>query len=101
MTYNGHANHATWLVSLWLDGNYSGEGTYREVRRIIQDTVATGEYSEGYALTNAVVEGIKEMVEDATTADAEGLAFDLLTSILDDVDWRELAEDLISEVREG
>ena len=35
--YNGWTNYETWLAGLYFDGNYTGEETYSEVRRMARD----------------------------------------------------------------
>ena len=81
-TCNGWKNHATWLVSLWTDGD-------DEIKRICNKR-------NGYAFMRG--EELKEYIETYTLdGDTEsvlmsGLGRDLMLSALSDVNWRELVE---------
>ena len=72
-TCNGWKNHATWLVSLWLDEDGFDESMIPDSR---YDAAQT----------------IKELVDDliADQNSTAGLAADLIASALSDVDWYEL-----------
>lgn len=93
-TYNGWTNYETWAVGLYLDGNYTGEGTYRTVLDITR---------EHGAYVPMVAEALEEYVDGATTEDPapEGLALDLLRAALSEVNWNELATHKCDEVVEG
>ncbi|HTU61307.1 MAG TPA: hypothetical protein VMF89_22785 [Polyangiales bacterium] len=100
MTYNGHTNYETWAVSLYLDGNYTGEGTYREVLELAEQHLADsrelGRDSDDADYTLA--EALKDYVETDLDISA-GLAGDLVGAALSEVDWRELAKDKLAEAQ--
>lgn len=75
MTYNGWTNYATWCVNLWATNEEVYCADYEEAGR------------QGPSALRAWVE------EEMIGLDAMGacLVTDLLGSILDDVDWDELA----------
>lgn len=79
-TYNGWANHATWLINVWTDGD-------DEIVRICSQR------NEGL---NSRVEALKDYVTtyhidgDTESETMSGLGRDLLSSVLCDVDWYEL-----------
>ena len=78
-TCNGWKNHATWLVSLWTDGD-------SEITRISAPR-------NGSMYERSVA--VREYVQDtylATVESEAGLACDLLMSSLHDVDWKEIVE---------
>lgn len=79
MSCNGWTNHATWLVNVWTDGD-------DEIVRISSDT-GTSWYCRA--------ESLKEYVQETYLGDTDtkaGLAADLLSSALYDVNWKELIE---------
>ena len=83
--YNGWTNNETWMVNLWLDGCANS---------LPEDTGTTD--------TATIAEAIRELVEEIIWGDevpAADLATDLLTSALDAVNWRELAEYVVEEYR--
>ena len=80
-TYNGWTNHSTWLVNIWLGD---------DVQAWINDSDC-----EEWDL-DSVESVFKDFVEELTNQQemAYGLLSDLLQSAVDDVDWRELAENI-------
>lgn len=77
-TYNGWANHATWLINVWTDGD-------EEIARI------SSKRNEGL---NSRAETLKDYVTtshidgDTESETMWGLGRDLLLSALSEVDWR-------------
>ena len=110
-THNGWANYETWAVGMFLDGNYTGEGTYLSVLEITRSTLEEArEHAKKMDVpmvgTGFVADALKEYVSDRVgeeTGDAlgNGIASDLLGAALGSVDWRELAEHKIAEVSEN
>ena len=93
--YNGWTNYETWAVGMYLDGNYTGEGTYRACLQLIGGCVEDG----GYA-ADALKEWVEEEIGAETNDLANGIASDLLGAALSEVNWRELAEHKVQEVSE-
>jgi hypothetical protein len=81
MSYNGWTNYETWLVNLWLTND---QGSYNAVLGVVQD-----------AAPDQAPEALKDWVETVVLGDileeGHGLAHDLLTSALSEVDWFEIA----------
>lgn len=82
-TCNGWANHATWLVNLWL-----GEYNYDH-----SELSGLSRYDAAQAL-KATVDDILTEYEEAKLS---GLASDLINSALSDVDWYELADSYMED----
>lgn len=110
--YNGWTNYETWAVGMYLDGNYTGEGTYHEVLRIVVDVVETPNYnanpdesflgSPALSQRAQLADALKDYVQEATEVeDISGLLRDLLRAALGDVNWRELAEAKLAEITEA
>ena len=76
-TYNGWANHATWLINVWTDGD-------DEIARISHK-----DNGSLYDRTQELKAYIGEAYLDGKDAEAS-LMSDLLSSVLCDVDWHRL-----------
>ena len=98
--YNGWTNYETWAVKLWLDNE---EGTYdywRERSREIlldprQSDVLTIEQTARYDLADE----LKQDHEEAAPA-VSGVFADLLNAALSEVDWSEIAEAMLEDMRD-
>lgn len=82
-TCNGWANHATWLVNLWL-GEYNYN--HSELSGLSR-----------YDATQALKEAVDNILTDYENAKLSGLAADLINSALSDVDWYELADSYLED----
>jgi hypothetical protein len=102
-TYNGFANYETWLVALWLGNEYE---TYRRWQCISRDEWVNARRQEpGQTVprelaASAVANRLKDEVEDASPLTAASLYSDLLRATLSEVDWYEVAENLLDDVTE-
>lgn len=75
-SYNGWTNHATWLVNLWLTNDqYTEEGLRMAVR---------------YGGHEGLKDYVYELLDDSGIA-SDTMWYDMITSCLSDVDWREIA----------
>lgn len=72
--YNGWTNHPTWLVNLWLDGDCLDGMSASEIKEFVEELID------------------EQLGNHCGARQPNGLAFDLIQSALDDVNWRELAE---------
>ena len=82
-TCNGWANHATWLVNLWL-GEYNYN--HSELSGLSR-----------YDATQALKETVDNILTDYETTKLDGLAADLINSALSEVDWYELADSYLED----
>lgn len=100
--YNGWTNYETWAVGMFLDGNYTGEYTYREVLSIAADHLADSRENERDADDAAytLAEALKDWFGEQLPELGASIAADLLGAAVSEVDWHELAEHKISEVAE-
>ncbi len=95
--YNGWTNYETWLVNLWLDNDASTYAYWLEqAQQQLSDTenckqVAGGiwtlEQSAKYHLSNQISVEVSESIE----SDSGTLAYDLMQSALQAVDWDAIA----------
>ncbi len=91
--YNGWTNYETWAVNLWMDNDQGSKDYYLDLATDYYKT--DGEYAI-YSLPDA----LKELHEQALP-ELKGFAADLLGAAMHSVNWREIAEHLISEVKES
>ena len=106
--YNGWANYETWAVKLWMDNE---EPSYRYWKEQAEFLASAEGYKAhrnrvGYQMlepervrVHALAEQLKEEHESALP-EVEGFASDLLYAAFGEVDWFEIAESLLTDVRE-
>jgi hypothetical protein len=114
-TYNGWKNYETWAVGMFLDGNYTGAGDYyhavETVRATIEETdhpttdVGTVEQSRRFAVADALKELVEQLTDpcgygDDDATELHPLVSDMFGAALSSVDWYELADAWIENVRE-
>ena len=92
-TYNGWNNYETWNTKLWLDND---EGTYNY---IIETATTDFIDKEPYEFGDFIKGYVEELQDQEKQADF-GLFTDLLNSALQEVDWTEIAESYLEEVKE-
>lgn len=105
-TYNGWKNYETWAVGMYLDGNYDGEGTYLAVLDLVRETAENATEKPGiWTLEQArifeVEDALKAWFEECLPNNGGSIVDDLLSSAVDEVDWRELAESKLQEISEA
>lgn len=95
--YQGWKNYPTWNVALHLSND---EGLYDMINEWAQDSLGQGhDKSDPNAYSNAEValaDQIESFIKDSRPA-LEGIYGDILNSALDEVDWREIAENWLMD----
>ena len=83
-TYNGWTNYATWRVNLEIFDGVSPDdfGLTRSQTR------------DAYELSQCLKDNAHDIIENTST---EGIARDYAMAFLDDVNWREIAEHMITD----
>lgn len=96
--YNGWKNYETWVVSMFLDGNYTGPNTPEACLEIVQNVIDTARGADRPLYKSEVADALKDFVEDSIHGDnAPSIGNDLLGHALGMVDWLTLAEHKIEE----
>lgn len=104
MSYNGYSNYETWCVSLWIDNE---EPSYRYWRSVAEECkeeaptcrqVRDGYWEEDRAAVFLLEDRLKEEISDSNPLiEQANMWADLLNAALSEVDWREIAENMLEE----
>jgi hypothetical protein len=106
-TYNGWTNYETWAVKLWMDNN---EGSYRngceQAQQAWEDAEDDGDndFTREERAVYLLEDRLKEEYEQAKDAILETAKMsasvwaDMLGAALSEVNWREIAENMLEEV---
>ena len=89
--YNGWTNYETWCVNLWIDNDEYLSGEFAEwAREELESAIEDDDDPKPSAVYN-LGERIKDYVEECQP-EVTGMFADLLTSALQVVNWKEIAE---------
>lgn len=89
--YNGWSNYETWNVKLWMDND---QGEYNYWRDRVQELWESNDHDKNSTASDLAKE--LEAYHDDNMPEVSGTYADLLGAALSEVDWREIAESLIS-----
>lgn len=96
--YNGWKNYETWVTALWIDNE--------ECNQAYAHGLASGVIHNNPHVDDVITHAsilaplLKEWIEEINPlAETATLFADLLNAALSDVDWYELAENYLAEVR--
>lgn len=100
MSYQGWTNYETWAVKLWIDNDH---GLYDSVQDMAK--AAWDDAEEQFPITAerqddaaGCLEGALKELMEAGMPEVTGLWADLLNAAMSEVNWREIATSLISEI---
>ena len=102
-TYNGWSNYETWAVALWLDNDEATYLNWREMAQQIRtaaprlEQVFSGVWSEEQAACFALADQLRNEIEGGSPQLEPTLYSDLLGAALAEVNWTEIAEQLLAE----
>jgi hypothetical protein len=92
-TYNGWTNYETWCVNLWIDNE---QGTQEEWAENARECLKDADFDKDAALSN-LADMLKDTIEDNAPI-LDGVFSDLLRAALGSVDWREIAQNMLSDI---
>lgn len=93
--YNGWTNYETWLVNLWMDNDEGSQANWRGVAIECIEAADDQDEAEG-KLADQIKEEHEQRAEEATGEN--GWLADLIGAALGEVDWREIAAHLVSDL---
>ena len=102
-TYNGWTNYETWNCKLWIDNEQGTQEYWRERARDIEPI--ENEYMDEprrkvYALADEL-KGIFEQEAEVHFGAMIGFLVDITNAALNRVNWIEIAESLLDDVKEN
>jgi len=94
--YQGWTNYETWAVALWIDND---QGLYNESRDRARD-LTRDHYDDISRAEISLADWLKELITEGEPDLGASLYSDLLTAAIGEVNWDEIAENYIEEVKE-
>lgn len=101
-SYNGWKNYETWAVNMWLVNDEESYNSTLELAREVLDEHADDEdWVTASALADSLKELVDELPEIESVTEQATMACDLLRAALSEVDWYEIAQSYLDDVREN
>ena len=99
--YNGWENYETWAINLWI-GNDEGEYEYwRDTAKKILKEEGGDRKEAKYTLASELKDHFEENAEEVLKEEWKVSAFsDLLRAALSEVNWSEIAEAQLEEIKD-
>lgn len=103
--YNGWTNYETWVAGMYIDGNYTGEGTCRHYESMVRHAVEEREDDESADdIAISLADNLKSNVEaeifdydETRDALSTGIVGDLLGAALSEINWYEIAKGRVED----
>jgi hypothetical protein len=98
--YNGWTNYETWAVNLWMS-NDQGSSEYHahQAAQAYEDAEASDTFTKKQQAKIDLAEELKQYHE-LLLPELNGFASDLLNAAMSEVNWYEIAENLLEEYPE-
>ena len=96
--YQGWKNYETWLVKLWIDNDQaSAEDWQARAKGEYEDAEADKVFTKLERAKLNLADDLKAEFED-NAPELQGCYADLLNAALSEVDWYEIAENVLAEI---
>lgn len=94
--YNGWYNYETWATALWIDSDAGSQNYWRETAtEILHRSKAERSFSKVERATLTLADELKVQIEEGAPDLGASMYADLLGAALSEVNWQEIAENLI------
>lgn len=98
--YNGWTNYETWAVNLWMSNEQGSSEYWASVADEISSPDSPEYIADADTQKHTLADRLKDEHEEALP-ELQGFASDLLRAAFSEVDWREIAESLLSTAAEN
>lgn len=101
--YNGWTNYETWVTALWLDNDEGSQNYWRKIAGECKlaaphaDQVEKEIWTIEEAARFTLADRLKDEIEEGSPVQEASLYSDLLGAALQEVNWNEIAENLLSD----
>lgn len=97
-TYNGWTNYETWNVALWMDNDQGSQEYWQEqAEEAYRDAQACETFSRAENASFVLADAIKDSHEE-NMPEISGTYADMLNAALGEVNWYEIAKNLVDKV---
>lgn len=107
MSYNGYTNYETWCVNLWIDNCESSHVWWRDAAAEAYGSAeGNSNFSRSEVAVDMLADRLKNEHEDSASEAIDsmscgnGVFGDLLRAALSEVDWHEIATNLLEGVED-
>jgi hypothetical protein len=90
--YQGWTNYETWVVKLWIDNEENSYNYWQERAKELKE-------EGGELITLGLADELKEAFDEGNPLEEAGVYTDLLYSALGEVNWYEISESILEEVK--
>jgi hypothetical protein len=96
--YQGWTNYETWAVKLWIDNDQTTQEFWLECARHWKNEPSTSDvWSQAESAKFNLADLLKDQFEEANPIKDASVYADLMNAALSEVNWVEIAENLLSE----
>lgn len=97
--YNGYTNYETWAVALWIDNEQGSQEYWQCVAAELSSSDSPGYIADENTQRCRLADRLKDEHEEALP-ELQGFAADLLNAAVSEVDWYDIADNLIRSAHE-
>ena len=101
--YNGWKNYETWNVKLWIDNEQGSSEYWAEQATDVWDDARAGDAYASETRKEGACRVLADMLKDQfeeAKPEVQGMWADLLNAAMSEVDWYEIAENMLEEFEE-